>query len=160
MGIILRGDLNWVDQVNYVVQKAWRALHFAMRFLKKGDRKTKRLAYKSLVRPIHAYGAACCVLRRERQIIALNWVQTKFVQFTNRTKCSDWETLGQRRTIAQLCALFTAYSGERAWEATRDRLWRPSYLSRADHVRKIRDRKQRADIGKYSFVNRTIKNRN
>jgi len=31
-------------------------------------------------------------------------------------------------------------------------------LSRVDHVRKIRDRKQRKDIGKYSFVNRTIKN--
>jgi len=33
-------------------------------------------------------------------------------------------------------------------------------LSRVDHVWKIRDRKQRMDIGKYSFVNRTIKNWN
>ena len=33
-------------------------------------------------------------------------------------------------------------------------------MSRVDHVRKIRDRKQRKDIGKYSFVNRTIKNWN
>jgi len=31
-------------------------------------------------------------------------------------------------------------------------------LSRVDHVRKIRDRKQRTDIGKYSLVNRAIKN--
>jgi hypothetical protein len=31
-------------------------------------------------------------------------------------------------------------------------------LSRVDHVQKVRDRKQRMDIGKYSFVNRTIKN--
>jgi hypothetical protein len=29
-----------------------------------------------------------------------------------------------------------------------------------DHVRKIRHRKQRTDIGKYSCVNRTIKNWN
>jgi len=29
-----------------------------------------------------------------------------------------------------------------------------------DHVRKISDRKQRTDIGKYSFVNRNIKNWN
>jgi hypothetical protein len=36
-------------------------------------------------------------------------------------------------------------------------LHRPDYLSRVDHVRKIRDRKQRTDIRKYSFVNRTIK---
>ena len=33
-------------------------------------------------------------------------------------------------------------------------------MSRVDHVQKIRDRKQRMDIGNYSFVNRTIKNWN
>ena len=38
------------------------------------------------------------------------------------------------------------------------RLRWPYCLSRVDHVGKIRDRKQRTDIGKYSFVNRTIKN--
>jgi len=34
-------------------------------------------------------------------------------------------------------------------------------LSRFDHIRNIRDRKQKKmDIGKYSFVNRTTKNWN
>jgi len=64
----------------------------------------------------------------------------------------------QRRKIARLCSLFKAYSGKRAWKPIRDRLRRTYYLSRVDHVRKIRDRKQRTDIGKYSFVIRTIKN--
>jgi len=41
-----------------------------------------------------------------------------------------------------------------------DMLRRPYYLCRLDHVRKIRDRKQRIVIGKYSFVNMTIKNCN
>jgi hypothetical protein len=63
------------------------------------------------------------------------------------------ETLAQRRTIARRCAL---YNGERTWKAIGDRLQAPSYLSRVDHYWKIRARKQRADIGKYSFVNRTI----
>ena len=84
----------------------------------------------------------------------LHRVQTQAAQFTNHTKDSDWETLAQRRTIARLCALFKAYSGGGAWKAIRDR------LNRVDHVRKIRDRKQRTDIGKYSFVNMTIKNWN
>jgi len=52
------------------------------------------------------------------------------------------------------------YSDERAWKAVHNRLQRPYYLSRADHVPKIRDRRQRTDIRKYSFVNRTIKNWN
>jgi hypothetical protein len=82
----------------------------------------------------------------------------KAAQFTNHTKDSDWENLAQRRTIARLCALFKGYSGERAWKAIYDKLRRYYYLSRVDHVRKIRDRKQRTSIGKYSFVNRIIKN--
>jgi hypothetical protein len=37
-----------------------------------------------------------------------------------------------------------------------ERLERPCYLSRVDHDRKIRSKKQQTDIGKYFFVNRTI----
>ena len=59
LGIILRSDLNWADQVNYTVKKACKALHFTMRILKKGNSNTKCLAYMSLVRPILEYGAAC-----------------------------------------------------------------------------------------------------
>ena len=129
-------------------------------FSKKGSRNTKRLAYTSLVRPILEYGVACWYPCSEGQINALDRVQTKAAQFINHTKDSDWETLAQPRMIARLCALFKAYSVERAWKAIHDRVRRPYYLSRADHVRKIRDRKQRTDIGKYSFVNRTIKNGN
>jgi hypothetical protein len=33
---------------------------------------------------------------------------------------------------------------------------KPCYLSRVDHDRKIRSRKQRTDIGKYVIVNRTM----
>jgi hypothetical protein len=33
---------------------------------------------------------------------------------------------------------------------------RKTILSRGDHNRKIRSRKQKTDIGKYSFVNSTI----
>ena len=46
---------NWVEQVNYTVQKVWKALHFIMCVLKKGNRNTKCLAYTSFVRPILEY---------------------------------------------------------------------------------------------------------
>ena len=35
--IFLRSDLNWVNHVNYIVQKAWKALHFVTRVLKKKE---------------------------------------------------------------------------------------------------------------------------
>jgi hypothetical protein len=37
LGLILSRDLSWAEQVNYTVKKAWKALHFTMRILKKGN---------------------------------------------------------------------------------------------------------------------------
>jgi hypothetical protein len=50
-----------------------------------------------------------------------------------------------------------AHTGEREWKAVEERLQGPCYLSRGDHDQKIRARKQRTDVGEYSFVNRTIR---
>ena len=69
---------------------------------------------------------------------------------------SDWESLAQCRKIARMCARYKGYTGERAWKAIGDRLQAPNYLSRVDQYWKIRAGKQRTDIGKYCFVNRTI----
>jgi hypothetical protein len=68
----------------------------------------------------------------------------------------NWKTLASRRKLSQICALFKAYTGERAWKPIGDRLKRPHYLSSVDHEWKISSRRQRTDIQKYSFVNRTI----
>jgi hypothetical protein len=140
-----------------MVKKAWKALHFIMRILKKGNSSTKSLAYTTLVHPILEYGAACWDPYREGQIHALDRVQKKADKYAYHMSESNWETLSQRRKIARICALFKAYSGERAWRFIGDRLQRPNYLSRIDHDWKIRNRRQKTDIGKYSFVNRTIR---
>jgi hypothetical protein len=55
-----------------------------------------------------------------------------------------------------MCALYNAYTGDRAWKVIWVRLQVPTYLSRVDHYWEIRARKQRTDIGIYSFVNRSI----
>jgi hypothetical protein len=83
-------------------------------------------------------------------------MQNMAAKFAHHRNDSNWETLRQRREIAIICALFKAYTGERAYKAIGDRLQRPWYLSRVDHDRKIRSRKQKTHIGKYFFVNRTI----
>ena len=83
-------------------------------------------------------------------------MQKRVAKFANNINESVWETLAQRRLIARICALLKAYTGGRAWKAIGDRLLKKCYLSRDDHNRKIRTRKQRTDVGKYSFVNRTI----
>jgi ubiquinone biosynthesis protein Coq4 len=87
-------------------------------------------------------------------------MQKKAAKFAHQKNSSNWEILASRRKLSRICALFKSYSGERAWKAIGDRLKRPHYLSRVVHERKIRSRGQRADIGKYSFVNRPIEDWN
>jgi len=55
-----------------------------------------------------------------------------------------------------MCAFYKAYTGDKAWKAIGVRLQAPSCLIRVDHYWKMRARKQRTGIGKYSFVNRSI----
>jgi hypothetical protein len=83
-------------------------------------------------------------------------VQNTAAKFARHRNDSNWETLTQRRERSRICALFKAYTGERAWKAIGDRSERPCSLSRVDPNRKIRSKKQKTDIGKYSLVNRTI----
>ena len=105
----------------------------------------------SLVYPILEYVAACWDPYREGQISALDRVQKKAAKFAHHTNSSNWETWASRRKLSRICALFKACSGEWAWKTIGDKLQRPHYLSRVDHERKIRSRRQRTDIGKYSF---------
>jgi hypothetical protein len=104
LGIIIHNDLNCADQVNYTVQKTWKALHFIMRILKKRYSNTKSLAYTSLVRPILEYGAACSDRYWEGQVNTLDCVQKKEAKFANHTNNSVWEPLVQHRKIPRIFA--------------------------------------------------------
>jgi len=55
---------------------------------------------------------------------------------------------------------FQGIHGGRDWKANGDRLLNPCCLSRDDHNRKIRTRKQRTDVGKYSYGKGSIKSWN
>jgi len=57
IGIIIGRDPNWADHVNYMLRKAWKALHFIINLHKEGNNNTKLLAHTALVRPILGYGA-------------------------------------------------------------------------------------------------------
>jgi len=70
----------------------------------------------SLVRPILEYGAACWDPYREGQIRALDRVQKKASKFAHHKNSPNWGTLASSRKLSRICALFKAYSGERAWK--------------------------------------------
>jgi len=84
------------------------------------------------MRPILEYGAASCDLYREYQISALDRLQNKADKYVCNSGGSDWESLAQRRKIVRMCALYKAYTGERVWKASEDKLQAPSFLSGDD----------------------------
>ena len=96
---------------------------------------------------------------REGQVSALNRVQKRAAKFANICNINE-SGLAQRRLIARICVFFVSYTRGRPWKAMEDRLLKQGYLNREDHNRKIRTRKKRTDVGKCSFVNRTIKSWN
>jgi hypothetical protein len=91
LGITLRSDLSWADEVNYTVQKAWKALHFTIRILKMGNGNTKSFAYISLVRQILEYGAPCWDPYRKGQVNALDRLQNMAAKFAHHINDSNWE---------------------------------------------------------------------
>ena len=93
------------------------------------------------MRPILEYGVVHWDSYREGQVSSLNRLQKRAAEFANNKNEWVWETMAQRRLVARVCAVFKAYTGERAWKAIGDRLLIPGYLSRDDHNRKIRTRK-------------------
>ena len=73
--------------MNNVARKAWKALHFSMRILKKASRKSKELAYTSLVRPVMEYGVVSWDPYRQNQTNALERIQRKAAKYV---KGVDW----------------------------------------------------------------------
>ena len=96
----------------------------------------------------------------ECQIRALDCLQNRATKFAHYSGGSNWESLARHRKIACICVLCKVYTSDGVWKEIGDRLQVPSYLSRVDHKWKIRARRQRTDVRKYSFVNRTIADRN
>ena len=116
-----------------------------MRILRKGTSNAKSLAYMTLVLPILEYGATCWDPYRESQIREIDRVQRKAAVFDHHINKPTWETLASRRKIGRVGVLYKAYCGEGSWTDVGKRLERPPYLSRAEHNRKIRSRRQRTD---------------
>ena len=75
---------------------------------------------------------------------------------TEMIKGLGWKSLKDRRREMRLCNFFKAYSGQVGWDDIGHRIGTPSYLGRKDHGEKVKIIESRRDVGKYSFIRRTI----
>jgi len=93
LGISLtkRIKLCWPSKLHNA--KSLESIFFLIRVLKKGNRNTKLLSYKSLVIPIPEYRAVCWNTCRGGRINTLHRAQTIFAPFTHHRKDYDWDGL-------------------------------------------------------------------
>ncbi|KAJ4452158.1 hypothetical protein ANN_03676 [Periplaneta americana] len=149
LGIYLSNKLGWEEQIINSTKKASKALHFSMRILKKSNRRSNELAYKTLVRPIMEYGAVGWDPYRRNQIDSIEKVQrraAKYVKVGKRhgeeiVKDLGWEFLESRRRKTRLTALFKAQTGHKAWTDINARLVTPSYLGREEQRLRVFENK-------------------
>ncbi|KAJ4430057.1 hypothetical protein ANN_22265 [Periplaneta americana] len=164
LGVYLNSKLSWGEHVDNVTGKAWRALHFIMKILRKASPKSREIAYLTLMRPLMEYGTTCWDPYRIYQINSLERIQYRAAKFVkgkredgnDTIKELKWETLENRRRKTRITALYRAHLGQKAWVDITARLEKPTYYGRNDHDFKIKCRKQKTDVGKFSFLNRTI----
>ncbi|KAJ4426317.1 hypothetical protein ANN_27131 [Periplaneta americana] len=134
--------------------RAWRALHFIMRILRKASPKSREIAYLTLVRPLMEYGTTCWDPYRIYQINSLERIQYRAAKFVkgkredgnDTIKELKWETLENRRRKTRITSLYRAHLGHKAWVDITARLEKPTYYGRNDHDFKIKCRKQKTDV--------------
>ena len=177
LGVILNEKLSWEQNVDYVVKKAGRNLEFVMRTLKGTDRRIKTRAYETLVRPTLEYGMKAGDPYRQGQKADLEMIQRRaarrvlnkyhryepegvYDSATDMVKGLGWTSLEERRELDRLCGMYKIVNHHKGWEEMSGRILRNERLGRGDHTKKLCVDQVRTDVGKYSFLNRTVKDWN
>ena len=139
-----------------------------MRNLKNSSRHAKELAYKTLVRPILEYATKVWDPHHNVHILKLEMIQRKAARFVlgrfgRPDSVSDmlrelgWDTLDSRRKVDRLVGLHQTYAGKPTWKEMCDRLKSPNFIGKNDHCYKVYIDASKKDVGKYSFLSRTVK---
>ena len=68
-----------------------------------------------------------------------------------------WESLESRRRTFRLTGIYNAWNRKGGWDELHQRLQAPTYIGRCDHRLKIKEREQKTDLAKFSFLNRGIR---
>ena len=166
LGVIIKDDLTWHEQICAATKKANSTLHLVARNLRRCPRATRELAYTTLVRPKVEYCASVWDPHQKEDINTLemlnrraartvynkSWRQ-RDVSPTELLNTLGWSTLQQRRKQQRLCMMYRITNGLIAVPTIR--LQRPARTTRG-HSWKYQTLRSSCDVVKFSFFVRTI----
>jgi hypothetical protein len=171
LGVHFSSNVSWGHHIEFVVNKAFRALYYLKRNYSKAPANIKSLLYSMLVRSVLEYGCVVWDPHQVNHINALERVQRAAARFvTNsyswRISVTDllqrlgWNSLAERRKTQRITSFYNVYTGTGGWEEMSSRLLRPTYFSRHDHPFKTRTRFARKGISFNSFISKTARDWN
>ena len=123
LGITISSNLSWSPHIEDITSKAFSKLAFLQRNISHCPRKTKTLAYQSLIRPKLEYSVGIWDPHTKKDISRLEAVQRKAARFvtgdfgrdssvTNMLDDLEWPPLQRRRKELKLTLFHKAYHKE------------------------------------------------
>ena len=148
-----------------------------MRNLKGTGKRVKTRAYETLIRPMLEYGSKVSDPYRLGQIKDLEAIQKRaarrvlnkyhryepegiYESATEMVRSLGWPPLEERRELDRLCGMHKIVNQTRGWEELSEKIQLNTRVGRGDHVKKLTINQVNTDVGKYSFLNRTVKSWN
>ena len=122
LGIYIDEHLTFNRHINETCKKATGTLHMLMRTLKKARLRTRSLAYKTICRPILEYASQSWSPHMEKHNKSLEAINRKAFRWAHYKRKYDhisdlmvqeaWQTLQDRRRLADLNFYFRVLSGD------------------------------------------------
>jgi hypothetical protein len=164
LGAHITNDLNWSSHVNYVTNKANRALYVTKLALSKSSTAVKAAAYKTLVRPIVEYSASVWDPFRVGQINAVEAIQRKAARFclkrysrqesvSTMIQELQWPSLASRREASRLAVFSRVFNHQEGLSDLSAQIIRaPQAHLRYSHPFRVQNFHTRKDVGFYSCI--------
>ena len=182
LGVVLKHDLEWKEQVARLTKKGINALNFIMRQLKGMSIEIKEKAYITMIRPMVEYAAAVWDpyrtgevkdiekvqriaarrvtgrVKKRRKVVNEKGVEEQVLESpTEMIEELGWKPLRLRRKIDRLSNFYRAWQGTGGWKEIHEKIIKDKreHNIRRKHDRQVIVKGSKRDVGKYAFLNRT-----
>lgn len=166
LGLWISNDLRWNKHIRYVTANAYRKLFFLRRTLTLATPAVRKLAYNSIVLPVLDYAAVIWDPYTKGNILKLENVQKRAIQFIyndfRRSSVRGLQAranltpLAERNRSSRLKFLYQLIKGHYNVNVSEWISFSSGYSTRQRHELTITPFRSRNDCFKYSFFPRTV----
>ena len=167
LGVIFSEKCSPASHISQVIKKANSALYFIRRVFSRSSPELKEKVYLALVRSKLEYASSLWDPHQSYLIDSLEMVQRRAARFvindygiqssvTDMLSKLNWDSLETRRKFARLKNFYLVYNGIGGWIDLMEYVDPPARTGRAGHACSVRTQIPRTDLGKFSYITRSV----